>query len=78
MNLRSFARTTAYDVPTWEAAERVLVTAGFEASEIRIILSCARRNKLQPIRFARAAVQLREHIGEGLPLRGGPLESRAP
>ena len=68
MNLQNFARRSTYSVPTWEEAENVLHTAGFDKKDAEAVLTCALRNNLPPIRFARAAVQLREHVLSGNPI----------
>lgn len=68
MNLQSFARRSTYSVPVWEDAERVLHTAGFSEKDTEAVLRCALRNHLPPIKFARAAVQLREHVLAGNPI----------
>lgn len=68
MDLQNLARRSIYGVPVWEDAERVLHTAGFSKEDTDIVLKCAHRNRLPPIAFARAAVQLREHV-----LRGNPV-----
>ena len=68
MNLEKFARGSTHSVASWEDAERILHTAGFTKEDAEVVLKCARRNSLPPIRFARAAVQLREHVLAGNPI----------
>ena len=68
MNLLNLARRSTYSVATWEDAERVLHTAGFSKEDTEVVLKCALRNALPPIKFARAAVQLREHVLAGSPI----------
>lgn len=68
MNLQTLSRRSTYSVPVWESAERVLLTAGFNKEDIDVVFRCALKNNLPPIAFARAAVQLREHVSAGNPV----------
>ena len=68
MNLRNLARRSFFSIQAWEDAERVLLTAGFNQDDADVVLKCAQRNSLPPIKFARAAVQLRRHVKKGNPI----------
>lgn len=68
MNLQNLARRSTYSVVVWEAAQQILFTAGLEKDDAATVLGCALKNNLHPVKFARAAVQLREHVLAGNPI----------
>lgn len=68
MTLSQYARGSRFENAKWRRAEALLRGCGFSPEDISSVLEGAYKNALNPENFARAAIQLRNHVNSGLPL----------
>jgi len=68
MTLQEYARESPFTIKDWRSAEELLKGCGFSEEDAAAVLRAAFTNALHPYDFARAAVQLRNHVKSGLSL----------